>query len=484
MIAVKHKADFTEGKIFSKIVWFVLPIVLTNLLQAFYNAADMMVVSLSDEANAVGAVGTTGSYITLIVNIFMGFSIGANVVVARHIGEKNEKKTERSIHTALVLALIFGLVGGAIGMAASRPILVAMGNRGNLLELAVTYTHFYFAGVPFLALTNYLIAIFRAKGDSKTPLVVLASTGLLNVVLNFFFVVVFGMSVEGVALATAIANLASCIILLTILSKSKDCTAFSFKKLKIDRKELRAIIRIGVPSAIQQALFAISNMLIQSSIVTVNNNVCPPDSVYQPIVNGCAAGSNLTTFVYTAQNAVAQGAITFASQNVGAEKPKRVYKVIGYCSLLVTAIGFTLGSFMYLCREPLLALYGVKGGAAGSLESIAMSAASTQLKYVSIPYFLCGIMEIGSFTLRGLGRSVQSMLISLIGSCLLRVVWLLTVFPLKQTLEVIYICYTITWILTSIVLFIWDFLLISKLIKEKKQKDTSYETVEKQEQLD
>ena len=462
MVAQKQKADFTQGKLFAKIFWFVLPIVATNLLQTFYNAADMMVVSLSSEANAVGAVGVTGSFIHLIVNIFIGFSVGANVVVARHIGAGNAEGKQKAIHTSLIIGLFFGVVGAAVGAAISRPVLKAMGATGNLIDLAVKYTYFYFAGVPFLALTNYLIAIFRAKGDSKTPLIVLSLAGLVNVGLNLLFVLAFDMSVEGVALATAIANLLSFVVLLVKLRIDGD---FSFHRLKTDKKSLKDIVLIGLPAAIQGAIISFSNILIQSSIVTVNNNVCPPDSTYQPVVNGCAAGSNLSAFVYTAQNAVYQGVITFTSQNMGANKPKRVYSIIGICCLLSTAFGASLAVGIFLCRVPLLALYGVPVGAAGSLEAIAFDAATVQLSFVCLPYFLCGIMEVGSGALRGMGKSTLSMILMLVGSCVLRVVWLLTVFPFKQTLEMVYICYPVTWILTSIAMFICTFVILKKKVK-------------------
>ena len=201
----KKKIDFTEGKVFFKLLRFILPIVATNLLQSFYNAADMVIVSLSPEKNAVGAIGTTGAFITLIINIFIGFSVGANVVVAREIGAKDKEKTQNAVHTSLLMAVIFGVAAMGIGFIISRPVLRAMGNTGNILNLAVKYTFFYFLGAPFMALTNYLIAIFRAKGDSKTPLIVLTVSGLLNVGMNLFFVLVIGWSVEGVALATSFA---------------------------------------------------------------------------------------------------------------------------------------------------------------------------------------------------------------------------------------------------------------------------------------
>ena len=465
MAVVGQKKNFTEGKLFGKILLFVLPIVATNLLQSLYNAADMIVVSLSGERNAVGAVGTIGSFVSLIVNVFIGFSVGANVVVARHIGAGNTERTQKAVHTSLLAGLAFGLLGGGIGAAVARPVLVAMGNTGNLLDLAVKYTYFYFAGIPFLSLTNYLIAIFRAKGDSKTPLVVLSLTGLLNVGLNLFFVLVMGLSVEGVALATSIANFVSFVLLLIKLSKDNDDTKFSLRKLRFYKKELKDIVYIGFPAAVQSALFAISNMLIQSSIVTVNNNVSPPNSTYQPVVNGSAAGFNISNFVYTAQNAVYQGAITFTGQNMGANKPKRVYPITGCCCLLVTILGLLLGGSAFLCKAPLLRLYGIVEGAERSLERIAYSTAVTQLTLMALPYFLCGVMEVGSGVLRGLGRSMLSMLVSLIGSCLLRVVWLLTVFPAYPTLEIIYISYPITWILTSIALYAFAFVIISRAVK-------------------
>lgn len=462
MIAEKKRTRFSEGKIFPKLLLFVLPIVATNLLQTFYNAADMMAVSLSEETNAVGAIGTTSSFINLIVNIFIGFSVGANVTVARHIGANDAERTQKAVHTSLLVGLLAGILGGALGVAIARPVLTAMGNTGNLLELAVTYTYIYFAGVPFLALTNYLIAVFRAKGDSKTPLVVLSLMGLLNVGLNFFFVLALKFSVEGVALATAISNVASFIVLLVKLKSVKDVTRFSFRKLKFDKREMKNMLLIGLPAGIQGALFSLSNMLIQSSIVTVNNNVCPPDMKYQPVVNGSAAAGNLEAFVYTAMNAVYQGAITFTSQNIGAGKPERVKSTTYSCYLLTTLIGVVFAFFVLLLKNPLLSLYGIVPGTEGSPEALAMHAATTRMWFICAPYFLCGLMEVGSGVLRGLGKSVTSTVISLIGSCLLRVVWLITVFPLNPTLETVFICYPVTWILTALTSFVCICVLLKK----------------------
>ncbi|MBR2646050.1 MAG: MATE family efflux transporter [Clostridia bacterium] len=470
MQKVKAKIDFTEGKIFFKLLRFILPIVATNLLQMFYNAADMMVVSLSSEANAVGAIGTTGSFIHLILNIFIGFSVGANIVVAREIGSKNKEKTQKAVHTSLFMAGLFGLLGMTIGLCVSRPVLHAMGGEGKLLTLAVKYTDIYFLGVPFLALTNFLIAIFRAKGDAKTPLVVLTSTGVLNVGLNLFFVLVMDMSVEGVALATSIANAASFVVLLLKLRKDQDYTTFSFRRLKMDKAAFFDIFSNGAPAGIQGALFSLSNVLIQSSIVTVNNNVCPPTQYdVAPIVNGSAAAANIEGFVYTAMNAVYQGAITATSQNMGAKKISRIKKIMYCCFVLVTAIGVLTSGVALLFRKPLLGLYGVKDGGAGSIAAIAMQAATLRLEYICIPYFLCGIMDICTGVLRGMGKSVTSMLISLIGACLLRIIWLWTVFPSSQTLQTIFISYSVTWIITALTAFIMIQVLLKRALSREKE---------------
>ncbi len=464
MARIKNNTNFTEGKVFFKILLFVLPVVATNLLQAFYNAADMIVVSLSHEENAVGAIGTTGSFINLIVNIFIGFSVGANVVVAREIGARDRERTQKAVHTSLVMAAVFGVMGMILGLIISKPVMQAMGNTGTLLTLAVRYTYIYFLGVPFLALTNYMIAIFRAKGDSKTPLVVLMCAGLLNVALNCFFVLALGMSVEGVAIATAVSNAASAVVLLIKLQKSSDDTKFSWKNLGIDKRAFRDITVNGLPAGIQGALFSLSNMTIQSSIVQVNNATCPGIS-YAPIVDGNAAANNLEGFIYTAMNAVYQGTITFTSQNIGANKPKRVYRIL-YCSLaIVTAIGLVASGTVYLLREPLLGLYGVELGAEGSLERLAFETAQTRFLYICLPYFLCGIMEVCSGTLRGLGKSFTSMLISLMGACVLRLVWVWVLFPMNPTLDMIYVSYPISWVLTLGTSFTVIMVLMKKIMR-------------------
>lgn len=462
----KKKIDFTEGKVFFKLLCFVLPIIATNLLQTFYNAADMIVVSLSSEENAVGAIGVTGSFLGLILNVLIGFSVGANVVVAREIGAKNKQQVQNAVHTSLIMAVIFGFGGLAFGLALSRLVLSWMGATGNLLDLATRYCYIFSLGVPFLALTNYLMAIFRAKGDSKTPLVVLSLAGILNVGLNIFFVLVLKMSVEGVAIATAIANAASFVALILKLRRDDDDTKFSFRKLKIDRKAFKDIVFNGVPAGVQGALFSLSNMLIQSSIVTVNNNSVPQGSKYAPVVNGSSAAGNLESFVYTAMNAVYQGAITITSQNIGAKKPKRVKRILYSCILAVTCVGVLMGGLIYLLRYPLLGLYGVKEVADDAMAMLALETALTRFKFILLPYFLFGIMDVCAGVLRGMGKAIVSTVISLVGICALRVVWLLTVFPQWPTLEVIFVSYPASWIVTEIVMFVMIQVLLKRIINK------------------
>ena len=467
------KVDFTSGKIFSKMVLFTLPIICTNLLQVFYNAADMMIVSLSDEVNAVGAVGVTGAFINLVISFIIGLSVGANVIVSKWIGAKDKDRAQNAVHTSIALGFWFGVVTMIVGLLTARLVLQWMGTSGNLLDLAVTYTNIYFAGLPFMALANYTIAVFRAKGDSKTPLVVLGSTGLLNVALNFFFVVGVGMSVEGVALSTMIANLVSAVVLLFKLSFDTDeFTRFSIKKLKMHRKSLKEIIKAGVPAGVQSALFGISNLLIQSSVVTVNNMAVSgivTDSDYQPIVSGASAQGNLEGFIYTAMNAVYQGAVTFVSQNMGAKKTDRIYKIMYYSIGFVSAVGLAMSLVMYALRIPLLKLYGVVPGEPGSLEALAMQAATTRVFIIGIPYFLCGIMEVFVAVLRGVGKSMLSMFISLVGACVLRIIWLWVLFPIFPTLACVYLSYPVTWILTIGMQAVITHIILKQVAKENER---------------
>ena len=462
----KKSVDLTEGPILGKLIMFVLPLMATNLLQTFYNAADMMIVSLSHESNAVGAIGMTGSFVSLVVNLFMGFSVGANVIVARYLGAKDDKNVSKTVHTSLIMSLIVGAMATVIGFFISRPILSMMGAQGNLLDLATLYTKIYFCGVPFTAATNYAAAIFRAKGDTKTPLYVLAASGIVNVVLNFFFVLACGMSVEGVAIATAVSNLLAAVALVWLLSKEDGPCKFSFSKCKIDRRALVGIIKEGLPAGLQSAVFSISNMLIQSSIITVNNMVVPAGSKVEPVVNGNAAAANLEGFLYTAVNSVYQAAITFTSQNYGAAKYKRIWRVMAVSVLFGMAVGGVGSLLLTLFKNPLLALYGIKDGVAGSLEHSAYDAAIKRITYVISFYVLIALMDTTCGVVRGLGKTTVSTVISLLGACVFRVLWVTFIFAASPTLETVFISYPISWTITGIAQLSCAVYFLKKKIKQ------------------
>ena len=427
----------------------------------------MMVVSLSSEPNAVGAVGTCSPYISLITNLFIGFSVGANVIIARHIGSKSREEAERATHTSVVLGTVIGIVLGAIGIALAEPVLRLIGNTGNVLELATMYTQIYCMGVPFIALTNVLVAILRAKGDSKTPLIVLSISGLLNVLFNLFFVLVLGYSVEGVALATVIANVFSFIVLLIKLKNAGEYVGLSFKKLKIHKRAARDIFSVGIPSGIQGALFAISNLLIVSSIVALDVKLSP-DPNFSPVLNGNAAQLNIDAFIYTAMSAVCQATATYVSQNYGANNRERIKKGFFLSYLLVGLTGITVSSITLIFRKQLLSLYGVVEGPVGSVDAIAYETAVTRSLIVGAIYFICGLMEVGTTTIRSVGKPVASFLITFFGVCVFRVVWTLAIFPIWETLVSLYVAFPISWFLSAVIAFIITMHALTKMKKKRK----------------
>ena len=444
--------DMTSGPLLPSILRFILPLMATNLLQQLYSAADMMVVGLSSEPDAVGGVGSSAAFLSLILNVFIGFSVGANVVVARHIGERDQRGTERAVHTAVCMSLLFGLLGGGIGLIFTRPVLVGMGFGGKLLELAIRYSYIYLACLPFLSMTNFLSAILQAKGDTRTPFFVLMITGFLNVGLNLFFVLVVGLSVEGVAIATAIANLVSAIwFLIHLYRRGGDCRILP-AKLRFHRAEFLDIARIGFPAGIQNAMFSISNLIIQSSILQVNNTLTPPGSAYAPIIKGNTAVSSIESFIFSVLNATTAAASAFTAQNLGAKKPARIRRALLLLSLLATVFAVLMSTGMMLLHTPLLSLYGVTVGT-DLLSRLTRDAALARMFWKWPGFFTFGLMNAFSGTLRGLGKSSLAALIAFFGTCVFRIVWVYTVFPVFKNLGSIHISYPLSWAVTGAVFF-------------------------------
>ncbi len=441
----------TAGPLFSKMLVFIFPLMISNLLQAFYNAADMIVVGFSSELDALGAIGTTTAFTALILNLLVGISVGANVVVARHIGAREDKQTSRAVHTATVVGLAVGIVGAVVGYIITPAVMEMIGNEGKLLELSIRYARVYFVALPFHALSNFAISIHRAKGDTRTPLIVLSCTGLLNVGLNLFFVLVCGMSVEGVAIATGIAAAASTAALYGNLMREKGACRFSLRRLRLDLGEMKTILRIGIPAGVQSALFSISNMIIQSSVLQINNAITPEGAAYAPVVKANAAVANIGTFAFTAMNAASLATVSFTSQNLGARNYPRVKRVAALSYALLIGISAVISVILILFREPLFALYDIHN-APDTLSQIAYDAALIRMWWIWPFFFTSAFMDCGSSILRGLGKSILATVSCLIGTCALRIVWIYTVFRAVFTLDMIYISYPISWVLTGLVL--------------------------------
>lgn len=450
--------DMCEGPLFKKIVLYTIPIICTGLLQLLFNAADLIVVGRFCGSVSVAAVGATGPIINLIVNLFIGLSVGAGVTVAHALGAEHHQSVRRTVHTAIPTAIISGIILTVIGVALATPFLRMMSTPDDVIGLSSTYMKIYFAGMTFSMIYNYGAAILRAAGDSKGPLIYLTIAGVLNVILNVFFVVVFRMDVAGVALATTLSQVLSAVLVVRALMKRTDSCRLHLSKLHIYRQPLWKMIVIGVPAGIQGSLFSISNVIIQSSI----------NSFGSVVMSGNAAAGNIEGFVYMAMNSYHQTALNFIGQNVGAKKYNRVGKISWICLLSVFVTGASLGALAYLFGRPLLSMY-----ISDSQEAIKYGL--IRLQFICLPYFLCGLMDVSTGIIRGMGSSVAPMFITVIGVCGLRILWIYTIFQVPQyhTLECLYISYTITWGLTFMVQLVFFLVLLAKRKKRYLQQLTA-----------
>ena len=439
-----YQIDMIHGSLAGKLLVFAIPLMLSSILQLLFNAADVIVVGRWSGKEALAAVGSNTSLINLLVNLFMGFSVGTNVVVARDLGAGRKEAVRDSVHTSIAISLISGVVLTVLGLLLSRQMLELMGSPEDVIDLAAVYLRIYFCGMPGNMLYNFGAAILRAQGDTKRPLYFLTAAGIINVILNLVFVIIFHMDVAGVALATIISQYVSAILVLLTLMRDKGPLRVDLRALRLDMKVVRRILQVGLPAGFQGMVFSISNVVIQSSI----------NSFGSTVVAGSAASSNIEGFVYAGMNAFYQTALTFTSQNYGACECKRVDRIMGLCLLYSGLIGLVLGNLAYLFGYPLGSIY-----APGQEEVIAQ--AVDRLSICCTTYFLCGLMDTQVGVLRGIGYSVVPMIVSLVGSCALRLLWVATIFQLNRTPEMLYLSYPVSWAITAATHFVF-FLFIRK----------------------
>ena len=429
-----------NGSLLPKILLFSIPLMMSSILQLLFNAADVVVVGRFAGSSALAAVGANASLINLLTNLFIGFSVGANVLVARFYGAKKEKEISETVHSAIVLSLLCGLGLMVFGMVVAPQILELMGTPHDVLGQAVLYIRIYFAGMPVILLYNFGSAILRAVGDTQRPLYYLSAAGMINIILNLIFVIGFHLGVAGVALATVISQIVSALLILRCMSKMEGGCQVEWKKLRMKKEKVVQIVRIGFPAGLQGTVFSLSNVLIQSSV----------NSFGSVAMAGNTAASNIEGFIYMAMNSYHQTALSFTSQNFGAGNFKRIGKVLAECLALVAGVGLLMGWAAYLCGNQLLGIY--------SSDPRVIEVGLMRLSVICTTYCLCGIMDVLVGALRGLGYAVMPMIVSLVGACGFRILWIFTVFQWRRSLLSLYISYPVSWALTGgvhMICFLW-----------------------------
>lgn len=429
----KYEVDMCNGPLFSKIILYTLPLILSGILQLLFNAADMVVAGRYAGSDALAAVGSTSSLINLLVNVFMGLSVGANVLVAHYYGAQREEDLKTTIHTSISLSIICGIFLSFVGVLFASPLLTMMGTPDSLIGYAVSYMQIYFIGMPVSLLYNFGAAILRAIGDTKRPLYYLLISGVINVILNMIFVIGFSMDVRGVAFATIISQAVSAILITRCLMKLEGACRLDIKSLCLNKEKIIRIAKVGLPAGFQGALFSTSNVIIQSSV----------NSFGATAVAGNTATMNLEGFIYISMNSFHQTAISFTGQNMGARKTDRVIKTLLYCQIGVIATGLLMGVAGWNFGAPLLGIY--------SDEAAVIAFGLRRMKIIFLSYFLCGTMDVMVGSLRGMGYSIMPMIVSLLGACGLRILWIFTVFKMTHSPEILYYSYPISWFITTMV---------------------------------
>lgn len=450
-MAGKYEIDMCNGSLFPKIIRCALPLMATSLLQLLYNAVDIIVVGRYVGETALAAVGSTSSLINLIVNVFIGFSVGTSIVVAQNIGAKDNKKVSDACHTSVLFSILAGILLAVVGNIVCRPLLVLMGSPENVIDQATLYMKIYFLGMPAFMLTTYGSALMRTVGDTKRPLYYFSISGILNVVLNLIFVIQFNMGVAGVAVATIISQYVSAVFILMALTRTDGHIKIYLNDLRIAKDSLISIIKKGLPVGFQSMIFSGSNVIIQSSV----------NSFGSAVMAGSSAAANIEGFLYAAQNTFSYVATSFAGQNFGAKNYKRIDQTLMICMSIVFVIGLTLSVLVSAFGNNLLNIY-----APGNADAIFYG--MVRIRYVQLLYFLCGIMEVFVGTIRGIGSSVTPMITSILGVCGIRIMWIFTVFAHNKTLETLFISYPISWAATSLILLIAYFIIRKKYFKKEE----------------
>ena len=444
----KYEIDMCNGSIMDKLISFSLPLMLSGILQLMFNAVDIVVVGRFSGSQALAAVGSTTALINIFTNLFIGISLGANVLAARFYASGKEKEMSETVHTAITLALISGIIMAVVGLLLAKWALWLMGTPSDVIELSTLYMRIYFCGMPFFMLYNYGAAILRAVGDTKRPLVFLIISGVANAGLNMILVIIFHMGVAGVGIGTVISQFISCILVLRCLYKSEGCYQLRFSKLRIQKVYLRQIFQVGIPAGIQSTVINFSNALLQSSV----------NSFGSTAMAGYTAANNILGFLYASVNAVTQACMSFTSQNYGVGKYKRMDRVLINCLILSVVISGALGCGSYAFGTEILKVY--------TEDPKVIQCGLEILSMTTVTYFLCGIMDLFPGALRGMGRSGVPMILSIIGTVGTRIVWIFMLFPQHRSLKFLFISYPASWLFT-IVMQVICFYFVRKQVHAK-----------------
>ncbi|MEZ3447622.1 MAG: MATE family efflux transporter [Lachnospiraceae bacterium] len=445
----EYEIDMCSGSVFGKMLLFALPLMCSSILQLLFNAADIVVVGRFAGDNALAAVGSNTALINLLTNLFVGLSVGSNVLTAQYYGAKKDSDLKETVHTSMLLSICSGVLLTVVGLVGARGLLELMQAPPEVLELAALYLRIYFLGMTSMMVYNFGSAILRAVGDTKRPLYYLLAAGIVNVVLNLFFVIACHMGVAGVGAATVISQTISALLVVRCLVREQGGIHLELKELAISKDKLGKIMQIGLPAGFQGTVFSLSNVVIQSAVNSFGNIA----------VAGNSAAANIEGFVYMAMNAFHQATISFTSQNFGARQYRRIYKILFAGELCVVITGLLLGNLAVFFGNALLGIYSP------SAEVIA--AGMVRMKFICTVYALCGIMDVLVGALRGIGYSIIPMIVSLIGACGLRLLWIATVFQIPEyhSLSTVYISYPITWTITLTVHAITFALAARKVLK-------------------